>query len=680
MFISFPLPIESDLSARRVDPFAGGLERSNRIVVHGSACTGTRLQRDIARPGRSLQSLTVWVPPTPRPPVNSTTMTARTGPTKILVVDDDVRLRDLLTRYLGEQGFQVAHSPTRATSTASCSAIRRTSSCSTSCCPGEDGLSVCRRLRGAARSVPIIMLTAKGEDVDRIVGLEMGADDYLGKPFNPRELVARIHAVLRRHGERLVPGAPAEEGTHRVRPPHARPRRAHAVVRRQERRADHRRVLAAARLRAAPAATARAREAHDARARTRPRSVRPRDRRPGVAAAQARRARPRQSPLHPDRLGFRLRVRARHARRSACGSCAPPATPRDAAAALAVRAPHAAAGCRRRARGAHEHRCCSGSSARASSTGSCRRPSSCSCRRSAPRSPAPTIPSAARRSRSSPASTASRIYPESERARPRPAARRAVHAGTRRAAARAAGSRRRTSASRRAFRCCFVRVVAADTPYWIGVPVPPRSPADEMPTRALVWTLVVLALLLVAAFAFARYLARPLRELTAAVERVGRGEAPPPLPESGPSEIAAVNRGFNAMTANLRADRAGPRAAAGRRLARPAHAARAAAPRRRDDGARRRDAHGHGRRHRGDGPHHRPVPRLRAKRRRRDARNRRPRRGRRRVRRSATRAPARPSRSQRAACRGCRSRRPRSRASSRISSTTRSPTARRRSR
>ena len=98
----------------------------------------------------------------------------------------------------------------------------------------------------------------------------------------------------------------------------------------------------------------------------------------------------------------------------------------------------------------------------------------------------------------------------------------------------------------------FVRVLAADTPYWIGVPVPPRSPADELPTRALMWTLVVLALLLAAAYVFARYLARPLRELTAAVDRVGRGEAPPPLPESGPSEIAAVNRGFNTMTANLR--------------------------------------------------------------------------------------------------------------------------------
>ena len=97
----------------------------------------------------------------------------------------------------------------------------------------------------------------------------------------------------------------------------------------------------------------------------------------------------------------------------------------------------------------------------------------------------------------------------------------------------------------------FVRVVAAGTPYWIGVPVPPR-PTDDVPTRALTWTLVVLVFLLIAAFIFARYLSRPLRELTSAVARVGRGETTPPLPESGPSEIAAVNRGFNTMTANLR--------------------------------------------------------------------------------------------------------------------------------
>ena len=132
---------------------------------------------------------------------------------KILVVDDDARLRDLLTRYLTEQGFQVQ---ALADGTQLDRKLQRDPPhllVLDLMLPGEDGLSICRRLRGSGESVPIIMLTAKGEDVDRIVGLEMGADDYLAKPFNPRELVARVQAVLRRHGEYVVPGAPAEEGS-----------------------------------------------------------------------------------------------------------------------------------------------------------------------------------------------------------------------------------------------------------------------------------------------------------------------------------------------------------------------------------------------------------------------------------------------------------------------------------
>ena len=77
--------------------------------------------------------------------------------------------------------------------------------------PGEDGLAICRRLRGASDNIPIIMLTAKGDEVDRIVGLEVGADDYLPKPFNPRELVARIQAVLRRRPAAAPPGAPSTD-------------------------------------------------------------------------------------------------------------------------------------------------------------------------------------------------------------------------------------------------------------------------------------------------------------------------------------------------------------------------------------------------------------------------------------------------------------------------------------
>jgi two-component system osmolarity sensor histidine kinase EnvZ len=98
----------------------------------------------------------------------------------------------------------------------------------------------------------------------------------------------------------------------------------------------------------------------------------------------------------------------------------------------------------------------------------------------------------------------------------------------------------------------LVRLEADGAGYWIGVPFAPRPSAEDVPGRALVWSLSLAAVLIIAAFLFARYLARPLRELSSAAEKVGRGETPPPLPESGPSEIAQLNRGFNRMTANLR--------------------------------------------------------------------------------------------------------------------------------
>ncbi|KJY84104.1 osmolarity response regulator [Vibrio galatheae] len=129
---------------------------------------------------------------------------------KILVVDDDARLRALLERYLSEQGFQVR-------SVANSEQMDRLLTRETFhlmvldlMLPGEDGLSICRRLRNANNTIPILMLTAKGDEIDRIVGLEVGADDYLPKPFNPRELLARIKAVLRRQTTEL-PGAPSSE-------------------------------------------------------------------------------------------------------------------------------------------------------------------------------------------------------------------------------------------------------------------------------------------------------------------------------------------------------------------------------------------------------------------------------------------------------------------------------------
>ncbi len=100
-------------------------------------------------------------------------------------------------------------------------------------------------------------------------------------------------------------------------------------------------------------------------------------------------------------------------------------------------------------------------------------------------------------------------------------------------------------------RLLWVRLEADNTGYWIGFPLPPRPVAADAPSRALIWSLITAAALVLAAFLFARYLARPLRELDAAVARVGRGESPEPLPETGPSEIARVNRGFNRMLANL---------------------------------------------------------------------------------------------------------------------------------
>jgi two-component system, OmpR family, phosphate regulon response regulator OmpR len=130
---------------------------------------------------------------------------------KVLVVDDDLRLRDLLKRYLSEQGFAVDTVPDAGAMDRQLQRVRYDLMVLDLMLPGEDGLAICRRLRTAGSRLAIIMLTAKGDDVDRIVGLEMGADDYVAKPFNPRELVARIHAVLRRQSPQETPGGPSAE-------------------------------------------------------------------------------------------------------------------------------------------------------------------------------------------------------------------------------------------------------------------------------------------------------------------------------------------------------------------------------------------------------------------------------------------------------------------------------------
>ncbi len=130
---------------------------------------------------------------------------------RILVVDDDARIRDLLRRYLTQEGFEVIVAEDGKALTRIMMRDPIDLIVLDLMMPGEDGLSICRRLRAASDRTPIIMLTAKGEDVDRIVGLEVGADDYLGKPFNPRELLARVHAVLRRRPAQEAPGAPSTD-------------------------------------------------------------------------------------------------------------------------------------------------------------------------------------------------------------------------------------------------------------------------------------------------------------------------------------------------------------------------------------------------------------------------------------------------------------------------------------
>ncbi|MDP2226957.1 MAG: two-component system response regulator OmpR [Moraxellaceae bacterium] len=129
--------------------------------------------------------------------------------TRILVVDDDVRLRNLLQRFLEEQGYTVKAVPDAVQMDRLLARELFALLVLDLMLPGEDGMAICRRLRREGNNLPVIMLTAKGADSDRISGLEAGADDYLPKPFNPQELLARIKAVLRRQ-QRELPGAPSQ--------------------------------------------------------------------------------------------------------------------------------------------------------------------------------------------------------------------------------------------------------------------------------------------------------------------------------------------------------------------------------------------------------------------------------------------------------------------------------------
>ncbi len=128
---------------------------------------------------------------------------------QLLMIEDDARLADMVSTYLGQSGYQVTHAGNALAGLAQLQANAVDMVILDLMLPDMDGLEVCRRIRalpGALGRTPVLMLTAKGDPMDRIIGLEMGADDYLPKPFEPRELLARIRAVLRRQGDGPVAG------------------------------------------------------------------------------------------------------------------------------------------------------------------------------------------------------------------------------------------------------------------------------------------------------------------------------------------------------------------------------------------------------------------------------------------------------------------------------------------
>ena len=139
---------------------------------------------------------------------------------QLLMIEDDIRLANMVSEYLRQSGYGVTHAADGASGLAALEAAVPDLIILDLMLPDMDGLEVCRRIKsqaaasGGQPSPAILMLTAKGDPMDRIVGLEIGADDYLPKPFEPRELLARIRAVLRRSGE--VGAAAAAQGTHKV--------------------------------------------------------------------------------------------------------------------------------------------------------------------------------------------------------------------------------------------------------------------------------------------------------------------------------------------------------------------------------------------------------------------------------------------------------------------------------
>jgi two-component system OmpR family response regulator len=126
---------------------------------------------------------------------------------RIAIVEDDAEIRDLVATYLAREGFAVRGYGNGTAFDQDVEGFQPDLVILDLMMPGEDGLSICRRV---APRRPVLVLSAKGEELDRIIGLEVGADDYLAKPFNPRELVARIRAILRRRAQGAAPSDPAE--------------------------------------------------------------------------------------------------------------------------------------------------------------------------------------------------------------------------------------------------------------------------------------------------------------------------------------------------------------------------------------------------------------------------------------------------------------------------------------
>ena len=137
------------------------------------------------------------------------------APDHILIVDDDAEIRSLLSQYLLKNGLRVTAVADGRAMWQALKAGRIDLIVLDLMLPGDDGLTLCRNLRAQSSDIPVIMLTARGEETDRIVGLEMGADDYLAKPFSARELLARIKAILRR--ARSLPGNLQPDSARRIR-------------------------------------------------------------------------------------------------------------------------------------------------------------------------------------------------------------------------------------------------------------------------------------------------------------------------------------------------------------------------------------------------------------------------------------------------------------------------------